>query len=62
MTTAELKKLVKKRSSINAINNYAKKFNKATPSIRLLQIRLTSLNQFINDFNITQKSIQDLVT
>ncbi|KAL5234241.1 hypothetical protein ACI65C_001651 [Semiaphis heraclei] len=65
MTTpaAQLKVLMKKRasikSSVNSISNYVKKFNK-THSIRQLQIRLTSLNQYIIDFNNTQQSIQNL--
>lgn len=65
MTTpaAQLKTLVKKRSaiksSVNSISKYVKKFNK-TQSIRQLQIRLTSLNQYIIDFNNIQQAIQDL--
>lgn len=64
MASAELKKLFKKRSSIkssiDAIDNYVNKFNKDVHSIRQLQIRLTSLNQFVSDFNITQQGIRDL--
>lgn len=62
--TLQLRKLIKSRStiksSINAIRYYTNKINSTTQSIRQLQIRLTSLSQYITDLTNVQQGIVEL--